>query len=33
VSEAEIGAALSEHPEDDLIRAQLEEAHKKKRAG
>ncbi|MGH3136716.1 MAG: lysylphosphatidylglycerol synthase transmembrane domain-containing protein [Gaiellaceae bacterium] len=29
----DIGAALSEHPEDELVRVQLEEARKKKRAG
>lgn len=33
MSGPEIGAALSEHPEDELVQVQLDEARKKKRAG
>jgi uncharacterized membrane protein YbhN (UPF0104 family) len=33
LSAPEIAAGLSDHPEDELVRVELEEAHKKKRTG
>lgn len=33
LSAPEIAAGLSEHPEDELVRVELEEAHRKKRTG
>jgi hypothetical protein len=33
VSESELAAGLSEQPEDELLRVELEEAQKKKRKG
>jgi len=33
LSASEVAAGLSEHPEDELVRVELEQAHKKKRTG
>ena len=33
LSESELAAGLSEHPEDELVRVELEQAQKKKRKG